>query len=84
MRSDDARKYITLLLSCLDLDVSVTGEPLFYFCYAFLDPDFSNWNVTLFNLDVDLRDASKDDTEQPAFVNDAWTSVGYRTNNSGA
>ena len=52
--------------------MSVAGEPLFHFCYAVLNPDFSNWNVTLFNLDVHLRVVGIDNTEQPEFVNDAW------------
>ena len=52
----------------------VAGEPLFYFCYAVLDPDFSNWNVTLFNLAVDPRVVRIDDTEQSAFINDAMNS----------
>ena len=50
---------------------SVAGEPLFHFFYEVLNPDFSNGNVTLFNLDIDLRVVGIDDTEQPAFVSDA-------------
>ena len=72
MRSDDARKYTTLLPSYLDLDEVGCLRATVSLCYAVFNPDFSNWNISLFNLDVDLRVVGIDDNEQPAFVNDAW------------